>query len=246
MNNKVVLVTGSSVGIGAKTIEKFAKEGYNVVINYVNHEKEAYDLKNNVEEKYNIEALVIKCDITNEEDIKYMFNSIISKFNRIDVLVNNAGIDISSSLEEKTKSTYMKVLETNLVGTFLVNRIFGDYMFDKRNGCIINISSNNAIDSYNINSLEYDSSKAGIINLSHNLANNYAPYVRVNTICPGWTNTTPIKEMNPNFKEIEQKRILLNRFAEPNEIANVIYFVSTEEASFINDSVIKVDGGIRC
>ncbi len=240
---KTVLVTGSSIGLGAKVIEKFAQNNYNVVINYMNHEDEALELMKNIKKIYNVDALCIRCDISNENDIKEMFNKVISTFGNIDVLVNNAAFTYDSLFENKTKELFMKTLEINLVGTFLVSRIFGDYMFNNKNGSIINISSTNGIDTYYEYSLDYDASKAGIINLSHNLSNHYSPYVRVNTICPGWMNTSMNKDLGNNQIEELSKSINLKRFANPMEVANVIYFLSTEEASYVNDSVIRVDGG---
>ena len=109
MDKKVVLVTGSSRGIGAATIIEFAKKGYNVVINYLNSEKEALDLKKKVEEDYNITALAIKADVSCEDDVKNMINTIIDKFKRIDVLVNNAGIAIDTLFEDKTVDNFKKI-----------------------------------------------------------------------------------------------------------------------------------------
>ena len=138
----------------------------------------------------------------------------------------------------------MKILEVNLVGTFLVSKIMSTIMSD--NSSIINISSTNGIDTYYEYSLDYDSSKAGIINLSHNLANYLSPKIRVNTICPGWINTPMNKDMAAEFRKQEEDKILLKRFAEPNEIANLVYFISSNDASYINDSVIRIDGGKKC
>lgn len=243
MNKKVVLVTGSSIGLGASIIEKFAKNNYNVIINYNTHEKEAIDLKEKLEKQYNTNCLVIKCDISNEEEIKYLFDKSIKEFKNIDVLVNNASISNDSIVDDKTKNSFMKILETNLVGTFLVTRIFANKMYENKKGTIINIGSTNAIDTYYEYSLDYDASKAGIINLTHNLANHYSPYLRVNCVCPGWINTPMNKDMDKSFKEKEEEKILLNRFAEANEIASLVYFLSTNEASYINDSIIRIDGG---
>ena len=241
MDKKTVLVTGSSIGLGASIIKEFAKNGYNVVINYVNHEKEANLLKKEVE-KYNIKALCIKCDITNEEDINNMYNQVISEFNKIDILVNNAGISMDNSFDNKSKKEFMRVLEVNLVGTFLVSRIFGNHMFENKNGQIINISSNNALDQYYEYSLDYDASKAGIVNLTHNLAKHYSPFVRVNCVCPGWINTSMNKNMDKEFKENEENKILLKRFAETTEIAHDIYNITT--STYMNDSIIRIDGGV--
>ena len=244
MNKKCVLVTGSSIGLGASIIRKYASMGYNTVITYNSHKDEAIELQKEINDKYNTESLVIKCDISKEEDIENLKNEIISKFNKLDVLVNNASIAIDTTFSDKTKENYMKILEINLVGTFLVSKIMSTIMND--NSSIINISSTNGIDTYYEYSLDYDSSKAGIINLSHNLANYLSPKIRVNTICPGRINTPMNKDMDTEFKKQEEDKILLKRFAEPNEIANLVYFISSDDASYINDSVIRIDGGKKC
>jgi len=242
---KTVLVTGSSNGIGKETIIKFAKNNYNVVITYNNDYESAIILESEIKDKYNVGTLVLKLDISNEENIKKTVETVINKFNTIDVLVNNAGIAIDTRFEDKTKQNFMKILEVNLVGTFLVSKYVSKYMVENKLGNIINVSSNNGIDSYYVESLDYDASKSGIISLTHNLANYLSPYVRVNCVCPGWVNTNMNAELSEEFKEKENKKILLNRFAKPEEIANVIYFLSTDEASYINDTIIKVDGGVK-
>ena len=244
MNKKCVLVTGSSIGLGASIIRKYASMGYNTVITYNSHKDEAIELQKEINDKYNTESLVIKCDISKEEDIENLRQEIINKFNKLDVLVNNASIAIDTTFSDKTKENYMRILEVNLVGTFLVSKIMSTIMND--NSSIINISSTNGIDTYYEYSLDYDSSKAGIINLSHNLANYLSPKIRVNTICPGWINTPMNKDMDTEFKKQEEDKILLKRFAEPNEIANLVYFISSDDASYINDSVIRIDGGKKC
>lgn len=244
MNKKCVLVTGSSIGLGASIIRKYASMGYNTIITYNSHKDEAIELQKEINDKYNTESLVIKCDISKEEDIENLKNEIISKFNKLDVLVNNASIAIDTTFSDKIKENYMRILEVNLVGTFLVSKIMSTIM--SNNSSIINISSTNGIDTYYEYSLDYDSSKAGVINLSHNLANYLSPKIRVNTICPGWINTPMNKDMDTEFRKQEEDKILLKRFAEPNEIANLIYFISSEEASYINDSVIRIDGGKKC
>lgn len=242
---KVVLVTGSSNGIGKETIRKYAENNYSVVITYNNDKENALNLENDIKNNYNVETLVLKCDISNEEEIKRMVEKTIEKFNKIDVLVNNAGIAIDTIYEDKTKDNFMKTLEVNLVGTFLVSKYVGSYMKKQKSGNIINVSSTNGIDSYYVESLDYDASKSGVISLTHNLANYYAPYVRVNCVCPGWVNTNMNKDLSNEFKEKETNKILLSRFADPKEIASVIYFLSSEEASYINDTIIKIDGGVK-
>ncbi len=246
MKRKIVLVTGSSIGLGSSIIKKFASNNYNIIINYNTNKDKAMKLKEEILKNYNIEVLVIKCDISNEKDIENMKDIIINKFGTLDVLVNNASISNDSLIEDKTKENFVKILEVNLVGTFLVSRAFGDLMYKNKKGNIINISSTNGIDTYYEYSLDYDSSKAGVINLTHNLANHYSPYINVNCVCPGWINTPMNKDMDTEFRKNEENKILLNRFAEPNEIASLVYFLSTNEASYINDSIIRIDGGKRC
>ncbi len=246
MNNKTVLVTGSSIGLGKCIIEKFASNGYNTIITYLNHESESLEFNDYIINKYNVKSTIFKLDVSDLENIESLRKMVVNTFGNIDVLVNNAGICLDTTFEDKTKENFMKILEVNLVGTFLMSKTFGSLMFENKKGSIINISSNNAIDSYYVESLDYDASKAGVINLSHNLANKFSPYVRVNTVCPGWINTDMNKNMSEEFKKEEENKILLNRFADVEEIANLVYFLSSDEASYINDSVIKIDGGKKC
>lgn len=243
MNRKVVLITGSSRGIGRSTAIKYAQNNYNVVINYNNSYDKARELGDYLVSTYGIEVMIVKTDISNEVEVKDMVDKVISKFGNIDVLVNNASIAIDSDFISKDSNSFNEILNTNLVGTFLVSKEVSKYMKDNRSGIIINVSSTNGIDSMYVESLEYDASKAGVISLTHNLAEYLKPYVRVNCVCPGWVNTDMNKDLDNAYIEEENKRIMLNRFAEPEEIANVIYFLATDEASYINNSIIKVDGG---
>ncbi len=246
MDKKVVLVTGSSIGLGRSIIEIFASHNYNVIINYNKSKKEAEELKKYIENTYHTKAITIKCDITNESQIEDMKQIIIKEFGTLDCLVNNAGIAIDTDFSLKTKENFIKTLDTNLVSLFLVSRTFGNLMLENKKGKIINIASTNGIDSYYEYSLDYDASKAGVINLTHNLANHYSPYINVNCVCPGWIDTPMNKDLDESFKQKEIDKILLRRFASPKEIASLVYFLSTEEASYINDSIIKIDGGKKC
>lgn len=246
MDKKVVLVTGSSIGLGRAIIEKFANNNYNVIINYNNSKQEAEELKSYIENTYHTKAITIKCDITKESEIEEMKQIIIKEFGVLDCLVNNAGIAIDTDFNLKTKEDFIKTLDTNLVSLFLVSRTFGNLMLENKKGKIINIASTNGIDSYYEYSLDYDTSKAGVINLTHNLANHYSPYINVNCVCPGWIDTPMNKDLDESFKQKEIDKILLRRFANPKEIASLVYFLSTDEASYINDSIIKIDGGRKC
>jgi 3-oxoacyl-[acyl-carrier protein] reductase len=240
--NKTVLITGASRGLGASIAREFAKNNYNIILNYNNSEQQAQTLTQELKQ-HNIEVLPIKADITKEEEIKNMVSTSINKFKKIDVLVNNAGIAIDTTFEDKTKENFIKTIDTNLIGPFLVSKYIGNEMLKEKQGCIINISSTNGIDSYYEYSLDYDASKAGLISLTHNLALHYAPYIRVNCIAPGWINTEMNKNLDEEYIKEEESKILLKRFAEPEEIAKVVYFLSTEDAKYINNETIRVDGG---
>ena len=243
-DKKVALVTGSSRGIGAFTVKEFAKNNYNVVINYVNSEDEALSLKEEVERLYKVEALVVKADVSKEEEVKKLIDVTYREFKRIDVIVNNAGIAIDTTLEDKTVDNFKKIIDINLIGTFLVCKYGGEVMLNQGFGSIVNISSTNGIDSFYPYSMDYDASKAGVISLTHNFAKLYAPNVRVNSIAPGWVNTEMNKELDEEYIKEECEHILLERFAEPQEIAEFIYYIGTQ-ALYVNDAIIKVDGG-RC
>lgn len=241
--NKVVLITGGSKGIGKSTCIKFASMGYNVVFNYNTSLDEALKLENDIIDNYNVDCLAIKCDLSNEQEIMNMVEIVKSKYNNIDVLVNNAGIAIDSILEDKTKDNFIKTLDVNLIAPFILSREMAKIM---TNGSIINVSSTNGIDTYYPYSLDYDASKAGLISLTNNLSQIYAPNIRVNAVAPGWVMTDMNKELDEEYIKEESDKILLNRFATPEEIANVIYFLASDEASYINNSVIRIDGGKKC
>lgn len=240
---KTVLITGGSRGLGRACALKFAQLDYNVIINYNNSLKEAVSLEAYLKENYNISVLLVKADISKEDEVINMVNVIKNSFQKVDCLVNNAGIAIDTLFEDKTVQNFKKIIDVNLIGTFLVSKYIGALMSNEKSGTIINVSSTNAIDTYYPYSLDYDASKAGVISLTHNLARQFAPYIRVNCVAPGWINTEMNKELDKEFIEEENKKILLGRFSEPSEISNVIAYLASDEASYINGSVIRVDGG---
>lgn len=241
--NKVVLVTGSQRGIGRATIIEFAKKGFNVVIDYIEEEKRALALQKEVEELYSVKALAIRADVREEEDVDRLVRETMECFGRIDVLVNNAGIAIDKEFEERLVKDWKDTLNTNLIGQFIVAKRVGVEMLKAGHGKIINISSTNGINTFFPTSLDYDASKAGVISLTHNLALQYAPYIQVNAIAPGWVNTEMNADLPAELIAEETEKIYLKRFAEPEEIAKVIYFLASSDADYINGEVIKVDGG---
>lgn len=242
---KVALITGSSSGIGKEIASKLASD-YEVILHYNSNYNEALKLKNDIDNKYNRDTLLVKGDLSNEEDINNIINVIYDRYDKIDVLVNNAGIAIDTMFEDKNKDNFMKILEVNLIAPFLLCKKIGLKMKENKDGVIINISSTNGIDTPYIESLDYDASKAGLISLSNNIANYLAPYVRVNTICPGWINTNMNNNLDDDFITSEKNKILLGRFGEAYEVANLVYFLISDEAKYINNSIIRIDGGKKC
>lgn len=136
-----------------------------------------------------------------------------------------------------------KTLDINLIAPFVLTKLVGKEMIKQKSGAIINISSTNGINTYYPTSVDYDASKSGLISLTYDSAVQFAPYVRVNCVAPGWVNTEMNKELPEDFVKEETERILVKRFAEPKEIAKVVVFLASEDASFVNSTVIKVDGG---
>ena len=237
-----VLITGGASGLGKTLVKDFLKEGNNVIFTY-NSSEVNYDELDSISSNY----LAIKTDLTKEDDINNLYKESINKYGFIDVLINNAAIEIDKEFNDKTKEDFIKTLEVNTIAPFLLSRLVGKSMYDNKKGVIINISSNNSINKYDPITLEYDASKCALNSISHNLAKEYAPYVRVNSVAPGWILTDKIKELNDSLSnklvEEESKNILLNRFATMEDISNLIMFLASDKASYINDEIIRIDGG---
>lgn len=241
--SKVALITGGSRGIGEAISKKFASAGYNIIINFKQSVEKAQKLKIQLERDFNIEVMLSQANLSKEEDIINMIDKCMEKFGKIDVLVNNAGIVIDKEFEDRTVEDWKNTLDVNLIAPFLLTKIVGKEMMKQKKGSIINISSTNGINTYYPSSVDYDASKSGLISLTYDSAIQYSPYVRVNCIAPGWVNTEMNKELEEDFIKSETEKILVKRFGEPEEIANVVVFLASDEASFINSAVIKVDGG---
>lgn len=233
--SRIVLVTGASRGLGFAIAKIFLENNDIVYVHYNNSEQDALKLQ----AKYS-NARLVKADLSKEEDIKNMLNIIKKEQNNLDVIVNNAGIAIDTTFEDKTKDNFLYTLDVNLIAPFLVVKYAKELL---KKGSIINISSTNGIDTYYPYSLDYDASKAGLISLTHNLAVELKPNIRVNAVAPGWINTDMNKELDEEYKKEECAKILLEKFGEPEEIAKVVFFLASDNASYINNSVIRVDGG---
>ena len=235
-----VLITGGASGLGKYLVKSYLKNNFYVYFTY-NNTTPNYEELNSISREYK----AIKCDLSKEEDIYNMLKEIDS----VDILINNASLEIDKEFEDKTKEDFIKTLDINVVAPFLLSKELGKKMYANKKGVIINISSNNALDKYNPITLEYDASKSALNSLTHNLAIELAPYVRVNAIAPGWILTDRIKkldeELNNKFIEEESKNILLERFATEEDIANLVMFLTSDKAGYINSEIIRIDGGNR-
>ena len=240
MSNKVVLVTGSSRGIGKATIIEFAKRGYNVVINYLKSDDEAKVLKEEIESNYKIKALVVKADVSNKNEVKNMIEQIINEFGHIDVLVNNAGIVYDRSFEEITIDEFKRTLEVNVIGAFITSREVSRYM---KKVTIVNVSSTNGTKTISPECLDYNISKVGLQSLTRDLAFQLKPNIRVNAVAIGWADTDMNKDLPQDYIDDETSKIYLERFANPSEIAKTIYFLASDESSYINGEIVTIDGG---
>lgn len=238
--SRIVLITGASRGLGAAIAKLFLENNDIVYINYNKSEKEAGELA-----KSYANARLVKCDVSCEEQDKTMIEQIKEEEGHIDILVNNAAISRSNYFNDKTVNEFQEVLNTNLIGPFLTSKYVGNLMLEQENGAIINISSTNAIDTNETYDMDYDASKAGLISLTHNFAKALAPHIRVNAVAPGWIKTEVVMEMEPHYLKEEVDKIMLERFAEPEEIAKVVFFLASEDASYINNTIIRVDGGLK-
>ena len=173
-----------------------------------------------------------------------MVKKIKTNFSHVDYLINNAALCLDSLYGDKTKKNFMKTLEVNVVGTFLLSRLIGDLMYENKKGSIVNISSTNGINKYYPMTIDYDASKAAVNSLTHNLSLEYAPYVRVNAIAPGWVKTeNEMKDLDLEYIKSEEEKIFLKRFAEEEEIAKIVSFLLSDDASYINNQIIIADGG---
>ncbi len=236
----MVLVTGSSRGIGKATIIEFASRGYDVVINYLESNDEAKALREEIENNYKVKALAIKTDVSSENEVKTMIEQILNEFGHIDVLVNNAGIVYDRSFEEITIDEFKRTLEVNVIGAFIISREVSKYM---KKGTIVNVSSTSGTKVLSPENLDYNISKLGLQCLTKDLALQFKPNIRVNAIAIGWADTDMNKDLPQDYINSEKSKIYLGRFADPSEIAKTIYFLASDESSYINGEVITIDGG---
>ena len=233
---KVVLITGASYGIGKEITLYFAELGCDLIITY----NKSQDLSNNVvsliKSQFDVEVTSLKCNISNEDDVNNLFSFVKQKYNRVDILVNNAALSLDSFWIDKTKDEFMKVLEVNIVGTFLMMKYFS-----KITSFIFNISSTDAIDTGNVYNLDYSCSKASINCMTMYLAlfDKETKYI---SICPNWVDTEPIREMDQDFLKSELERIKQEKLINPKSIAITIR--KCIDNNIPSGSIIRIDKDI--
>jgi 3-oxoacyl-[acyl-carrier protein] reductase len=243
--DKVALVTGGSRGIGRAIAKLFALEGANVVINYGHDDHSASETLSLITSQNTVHRK-IRTDVSNKEQVDQMFEEITSVYGRLDILVNNAGINRDSSLSDMTEGMWDEVMATNLKGPFLCSQAAVPLMSHTETGSIINISSETAL-AGRIGGCNYVASKAGLIGLTKCLAKELAPNIRVNCLALGYTQTDDLyKRLNLDQKEnLERvlKEIPMNRIGTADEIANVVLFLASAEASYLTGQVFAAGGG---
>lgn len=242
--SKVVLITGGAKGIGAAIALELAKNNYDIVINYRSSKEKAEQLKETIISTYGVRCLTIQTDVSKEDEVDAMVSMVERELGGVDILINNAAIDLSNLFHLKTADEFRRTLDVNVVGAYNCSKRVYKHMLNQEYGRIINISSTNGINTYYPMCFDYDASKAALISLTHNLSMQFAPYVTVNAIAPGFIGTeSELDGYDPEFLKEEQEKILVNRYGKPEEVAYLVKFLISDEANFINNSVIRIDGG---
>ena len=238
---KVALITGASRGIGKAIAKKFAENNYNLVINYVAENVNLEELK---KEFGKVDVLFIKGDVSKNTECENTVKQAIEKFGKIDVLVNNAGITRDNLLMRMKEEDFDSVINVNLKGTFNMTKAVVPYMMKKRNGKIVNLASVVGV-SGNAGQANYSASKAGIIGFTKSIAKELASRnIYANAVAPGFIATDMTSVLPDNVKESINSQIPLKRMGSAEEVANAVYFLSSEESSYITGQVINIDGGM--
>lgn len=241
--SNVAVITGGTRGIGRQIVISLAKQGYDIATNY---RTENEDLETLIKEFENIgvQLFTYKCDISDYESSENFINNVISKYGKIDVLVNNAGITKDGLLMRMKKEDFESVIDVNLIGTFNITRNVIPYMIKAKKGRIVNVSSVVGI-SGNSGQTNYSASKAGIIGFTKSLAKEVASRnITVNAIAPGFIQTKMTDILKDEIKEEILKQIPLKRFGTTEDVANVVKFLTSDESSYITGQVINIDGGM--
>lgn len=243
MASKTVLVTGSSRGIGAAIAEVFAKNGFNVVINYRKNKEKALVLLEKLR-SFGTNSIAVQADISDYSECEKMFETIRENFKTVDVLVNNAGFCEKKLFTKISGADWQRMFNINVNGAFNCTKMVLDDMIAAKSGKIINISSILGINGSSCE-VHYSASKAALIGFTRALAKEVGPSnVQVNCVCPGVIST----DMNADFDDNIMNRLIamtpMSRIGTPEDVANMVYFFGSENSNFITGQVVSVDGGI--
>ncbi|HPY95986.1 MAG TPA: 3-oxoacyl-[acyl-carrier-protein] reductase [Candidatus Cloacimonadota bacterium] len=240
--DRVVVVTGSARGIGFTIAERFAQEGAITIISDISEEAVAEAAKKLQDQGYKADGFVI--NVTDSSQVEATFKEIVSKYQRIDVLVNNAGITKDTLIMRMKESDWDAVINVNLKGTFNCTQKISRHMLNQRSGSIINIASVIGIMG-NVGQSNYAASKAGIIGLTKSTAKEFASRnIRANAIAPGFIETEMTAQLSPEVVENYAKAIPLQKMGKPVDVANACIFLASDEAQYITGQTIQVDGGL--
>ncbi|MCI7413045.1 SDR family NAD(P)-dependent oxidoreductase [Hornefia butyriciproducens] len=243
---KVCIVTGASGGIGSAVVKKFYGNGYAVEMLDINE-----DALKTVIEKENLDPARVRChtlDVSVEQQVKDTIEGILDARGRIDALVNTAAIiGKYNPTIDYTFENFKRIYEINVFGTFLMMEHVLPIMKKQGKGSIVNFGSVSGMTGYTYE-IGYGSSKWAIIGMTKNVANEYGQFgIRANSVSPGWVNTNMFRKSVEDYKNFSDSQVTLGplgRPAEPEEIANVVYFLSSDEASYVNGSNVLADGGM--
>jgi len=243
LKGKIALVTGSSRGIGRAIALQLARKGAHVAVNYAGNEKKAeevvLELKN-----IGVEAIKIRANVADEKDVKAIIEEVVKQFGRLDILVNNAGITKDNLLLRMKADEFDSVIETNLKGAFLCTKTVARQMMKQRYGRIINIASIVGV-SGNPGQANYVAAKAGLIGLTKSTAKELATRnILVNAIAPGFITTDMTDVLSDEQKDAILSQIPLEKLGEPEDVANVVCFLASDDAKYMTGQTIHVDGGM--
>lgn len=239
---KTVIVTGASRGIGACIAKEFAKNGYNVVLNYFKSEEKAKEVSKEIE-SLGARVLLSKADVSDPAQVQAMVEEAIKVFGNVDVLVNNAGISISGLLIDMTNEQIQNLVSTNLVSQIVCAREVAKHMIGCQSGRIVNVSSIWGVVGGS-NETVYSATKAGIIGFTKALAKELGlSNITVNAVAPGAIETDMMKCYDAETKNQIAEETTLGRIGEPEDIAKAVLFLASDDASYITGQVLRVDGG---
>lgn len=241
--NKTALITGAAKGIGKAVALAFAKEGYNIVINYNGSKEAALNTQQEIE-VLGVKTLVVQADVSDEDQVKTMVEKSVETFERIDVLVNNSGINKDGLMLRMSYEDFHKVIAVNLEGTFNCIKHVLRIMMKQRSGSIINMSSVVGIMG-NAGQANYASSKAGVLGLTKSAARELAlRHIRVNAIAPGFIETDMTAKLAEKDKAKMMEQIPLRQFGQPEDVANVCVALASDAFKYVTGQTIHVDGGM--